>query len=143
MDEEKRFREDVEVVSKALAKKGQSETPQTEGPKLYQKFRKTNRAAVRLAAALRGYFLEAGVSPEQRAEYEDYLKEQSGPAMEELIAEEAVEKMKILEQLGWFGGEQLEGFIQSARTRGKSASLLWLLHLKDKKYGYQDYDFTL
>ena len=63
--------------------------------------------------------------------------------MEELITEEAIEKMKVLEQLDWFDGEQLEGFIQSARTRGKSASLLWLLHQKDKKYGYQDYDFTL
>ena len=143
MDEERCFREDVEVVSKALARKGQSETPQTEGPKLYQNVRKTNRDAVRLAAALRGYFLEAGVSPEQREEYKDYLKGQSGAAMEELITEEAIEKMKVLEQLDWFDGEQLEGFIQSARTRGKSASLLWLLHQKDKKYGYQDYDFTL
>lgn len=143
MDEERRFREDVEVVSKALARKGQSESPQTEGPKLYQKFQRTNRDAVRLSAALRGYFLEGGVSPEQKEAYENYLKGQIGPVMEELIAEEAVEKMKVLEQLGWFGGEQLEGFIQSARTRGKSASLLWLLHLKDEKYGYQDYDFTL
>lgn len=141
--EERRFQEDVEVVAKALARKGRNEPPQTEGPKLYQKFLKANREPVRLAAALRGYFLEAGVSPEQKEEYKNYLREQIGPAMEELITEEAVEKMKALEQLGWFGGEELERFIASALTRGKSASLTWLLHLKDEKYGYQDYDFTL
>ena len=143
MDEERRFQEDVEVVSKALARKGRGEAPQIEGPKLYQKFQKANRSPVRLAVALRGYFLETGVIPEQKKAYENYLKEMIDPAMEELITEEAVEKMKVLEQLGWFGGEQLESFIESARTRGKSASLLWLLHLKEEKYGYQDYDFTL
>ncbi len=143
MEEGTRFQQDVEVVSKALAQRGRGEDAQKEGSRLYRKFKETKQEPVRLAVALRGYFMEEGVSSDQREDYGKYLKGRIRPAMEELIGEEAVEKMKAFEELGWFDGRHLEGFIRSARNRKKTASLVWLLHLKDVKYGYHDYDFTL
>lgn len=143
MDEGNRFQQDVEVASWALAQRGRGQDVQKEASMLYRKFKETKQEPLRLAVALRGYFMEEGVSDDQREDYGKYLKGRIRPAMEELIGEEAVEKMQVFEDLGWFDDRHLEGFIRSARNRKKTASLVWLLHLKDEKYGYQDYDFTL
>ena len=79
----------------------------------------------------------------QKEAYGAYLKRRIRPAVEQLIEEEAVEKIEILEKFGWFGKEQLEGFIKMARERSKTASLVWLLHLKNEKYGYEEQEFEL
>lgn len=142
MEEKSRFQMDVEVVSEALSRRGQK-GGRKEGEKLYEKFSTSKQEPVRLAVALRGFFLEDGVTQEEREAYAAYLKIRIRPAMEELIQEEAVEKMEKIEALGWFGQPQLEVFIRLARSRKKTASLMWLLHLKDKKYGYQQKDFSL
>ena len=47
------------------------------------------------------------------------------------------------EDMGWFGEKELEGFIKAARVHKKTAALVWLLRLKDEKYGYKDRDFSL
>ena len=53
-------------------------------------------------------------------------------------------KLRIrLETCGWFSARELESFIRCAREKTKLRSLVWLLHLKDRKYGYQKKDFSL
>lgn len=111
---------------------------------LYQKFSESKQESVKLSAALDGFFVK-NEHPEQghRKEYADYLRRRIRPAMERLIENEDVEKMQILEELGWFGEKELEGFIKTARARKKTAAMVWLLRLKDEKYGYKDRDFSL
>ena len=54
------------------------------------------------------------------------------PAAEKLIEAEDTVKLERFAGCGWFGGRELDGFIRTARERGKTASLLWLLHCKDR-----------
>ena len=136
------FRKDVEVVVQALERQKRDD-PWEEGEKLYRKYRETKKNAVRLAVALRGFFLKGGVSKEQRDDFGRCIQDWIGPAVQELIEEDAVEKMAYLESLGWFREEQLEIFIRTARERQKTTSLVWLMHLKDKKYGYTEKSFLI
>lgn len=113
------------------------------GEELFQIFSETKQQPKKLAAALDGFFRETGVSSAQKEAYGVYLKRRIRPAVEQLIEEEAVEKIETLERLGWFGKAQLEGFIKMARERAKTASLIWFLHLKNEKYGYEEQEFQL
>ena len=54
-----------------------------------------------------------------------------------------IQKYLKLEKCGWFSANELENFIRCAQEKAKLRSLVWLLHLKDKKYGYQKKDFSL
>ena len=54
--------------------------------------------------------------------------------MEILLEEEDTERMQCLEEQGWFGRKELDGFIHSASEKEKLRSLIWLLHLKNEKY---------
>ena len=63
--------------------------------------------------------------------------------MEALIWEENVGKMELLESFGWFGAEELENFICTARRERKLESLVWLMRLKDQKYVYKEKKFDL
>lgn len=142
MREESDFIKDVEVVARVLEMQGK-DNPQKEGKKLYRKYKETKNDAVRLAVALRGFFVSEGISQEQREEFGGYIRAQIVPAVLELIEEEDVEKIGTLEEMGWFTGEQVELFIRTARERHKTAALVWLMHLKDKKYGYAEEEFFL
>lgn len=110
---------------------------------LYRKFLETKQEPLRLAAALQGFFMADGVSGQERQAYGAYLKKRVKPAAEALIEAEAVEELEYLESLGWFTPKLVDGLIAAAEERGKMASLLWLLHLKNKRYGYADRDFRL
>ena len=74
----------------------------------------------------------------KKTAYGQYLKRRIRPAMEALIREENVGKMELLESFGWFGAEELENFICTARRERKLESLVWLMRLKDQKYGYKE-----
>ena len=74
---------------------------------------------------------------------EKYLKLRIRPAMEFLIEKEDTEKMEQLEKCGWFSAKELDVFIRCAQEKEKLRSLVWLLHLKNEKYGYQKKDFSL
>lgn len=63
--------------------------------------------------------------------------------MEKLIKEEDTEKMEKIEEFGWYGRAELDTFIRFAGSCHKIESLVWLMEQKDRKYGYQDRDFTL
>lgn len=80
---------------------------------------------------------------EEFQDAQKYLKLRIRPAMEFLIEKEDTERMELLESGGWFAAKELESFIRYAREKSKLRSLVWLLHLKDKKYGYRKKDFSL
>ncbi len=63
--------------------------------------------------------------------------------MEARIDEDQVEKLEIIESLGWLEGKNIDVFIRIARQGQKNAALVWLLHLKKEKYGFKDRDFSL
>ena len=60
-----------------------------------------------------------------------------------LVYTKKIGTMEILEQQGWFGRKELDSFIQIAREQRRLESLVWLMLLKDQKYGYDEPDFTL
>ena len=66
-------------------------------------------------------------------EAQKYLKLRIRPAME----------LEQLEKCGWFSIKELETFIRCAQEKTRLRSLVWLLHLKNEKYGYQRKDFSL
>ena len=76
-------------------------------------------------------------------EYGYYLKRRIRPAVEMLIEADAVDKIEKLETQGWFGKKELESFIEIARRKKKTMALAFLMQLKDRKYGYEDRDFSL
>ena len=109
----------------------------------YEKFQTTGQERIRLACALEGFFLTNECEEEKKTAYGQYLKRRIRPAMEALIREENVGKMELLESFGWFGAEELENFICTARRERKLESLVWLMRLKDQKYGYKEKKFDL
>ena len=76
-------------------------------------------------------------------EAQKYLKLRIRPAMEFLIENEDTDRMEQLEKCGWFSIKELETFIRCAQEKTRLRSLVWLLHLKNEKYGYQRKDFSL
>ena len=109
---------------------------------LYEKFRTTPQAPQRLAIALRGFF-DANATPAQREDYGAYLKKRIRPAVAALMEEEDVDKLDLLERQGWLEDGQLDGLIQLAQARSRTASLVWLLRLKAERGQYHDRDFSL
>ena len=106
---------------------------------LYEKFRTTKQERIRLACAMEAFFQENEGSTEKELEdYGLYLKKRIRPAMEILIKSEDTIKMEKLEKQGWFGRQELEQFILLAREQRKLESLVWLMRLKDRKYGYEE-----
>ena len=96
---------------------------------------------LKLYQALEIWF--GGQQENQDAKYQEaekYLRLRIRPAMEILLEEE---RMQCLEEQGWFGRKELDGFIHSASEKEKLRSLIWLLHLKNEKYGYTGKDFSL
>lgn len=97
------FRKDVEVVVQALERQKRDD-PWEEGEKLYRKYRETKKNAVRLAVALRGFFLKGGVSKEQRDDFGRCIQDWIVPAVQELIEEDAVEKNGVSGKPGLVSG---------------------------------------
>ena len=98
----------------------------------------------KLEQALEIYFQE---NPDRESgkyqEIQKYLKLRIRSVMELLIEKEDTERMEQLEKCGWFSENELMVFIRYAQEKTKLRALVWLLHLKDKKYGYQKRDFSL
>ena len=109
---------------------------------LYEKFCATPQEPQRLAIALRGFF-DANTTPAQREAYGAYLQKRIRPAAAALMEDEDVDKLEILERQGWLADGQLDGLIQLARARSRTASLVWLLRLKAERGQYHDRDFSL
>ena len=127
---------DVIRVHQTLKKNG------ADSEKLYARYSGTTQEPVRLAAALYGYF-HTDCFPAHRQEFEAYLRRRIRPAAEVLIVMEALEELEQLEQLGWFDAALVDHFLTLACSHRKSAVLVWLLHLKHRKYGFHDRTFDL
>lgn len=110
---------------------------------LYRKFKETGQEKIRLEMALKGFFSQQEEDEQHICEYANYLKKRIRPAMENLIEAEETEKMEQLEALGWFGRKELESFLFTAEKRQKLSALVCLMQIKNRKYGYEDRDFSL
>lgn len=98
----------------------------------------------KLEQALEIYFQEnSDRESDKYQEIQKYLKLRIRSVMELLIENGDTERMEQIEKCGWFSANELESFIRCAQEKAKLRSLVWLLHLKDKKYGYQKKDFSL
>ena len=95
---------------------------------LYEKFKSTGQEKVKLSCALEGFFQE---------------KEETSEEAKNAYRQENICEMEQLAGMDWFGINELESFIRTARKEQKLESLVWLMKLKDSKYGYTDRDFTL
>lgn len=142
MREINRFQMNVAVVTQNLRARKKLEDPAVECEKVWKKFYETRQEPVRLATALWGFF-EEETTAEHQQQYTIYLKKHVRNAVEALIEEDDPEKILKIEELGWFGKTELEGFIQIANERQKSQSLVALMNLKNRKYGYQEDSFDL
>ena len=143
MTELSRFQKDVEVAANALEMRAENEDAVTEAFHLYRKFGSTKQEPLRLAVAVRGYFLAEEVTDEEREEYGAYLKKRIRPAVERLILEDDWEKIEKLYENEWFGERELEVFLQLAEEWRRPAALMGLLHLKKEKYGFKEKKFEL
>ena len=133
----------VAVVTQSLRSRKSSENPEEDKEKLYQKFKTSGQEPVKMASALWGYFHLEGIPQQWKQEFENYLKSHVRNAVEALIEENEPEKIQVFEEAGWFGETQLESFLKIARERKKMQALVYLMKLKNDKYGYKDHDFEL
>ena len=97
---------DVKETSRPFRDRNRESEEEAAG--LYRKFTTTKQEPVRLAAALRGFFLPEAEDQEKEA-YGTYLKSRIRPAVEALIDGDDVEKLEELESLGWLDGKNLDG----------------------------------
>lgn len=109
-----------------------------EAEKLRHKFRSTSGETVRLAVALRGFFLSDGGE-----DYALWLKEHVRSAGEALVELGDWEKLTEFERRGWLDAELVEDLLRLAIRQRCSGMIVWLFRLKEQKYGYPDRDFRL
>ena len=114
-----------------------------EGEKLFQKFGSSRQEAVRLAVALRGFFLIEGLKAEQKDTFGSYIKRRIRPAAEALVELDDSEHLGELEQLGWLDEKLTDHLLQTAIRQQRSGMTVWLLQLKTREYGFHDRDFQL
>ena len=105
------------------------------GDALYQKFMSSKQAPVRLELALSGFFQPDG--------YTDYLRLRIRPAAEALIQRDALDKLQVLEELGWMDASVIEDCMDYAIRNQKTQAFIWLLERKTRKYGFHDRSFDL
>ena len=99
MKDSEKFQMNVEVVSKALQEQAQTREPEEEARKLYKKFTATRQEPVRLAVALRGFFLPQAERRKGGAK-EKILKGGTRPDEGALRKEGGVKKGRKREKLG-------------------------------------------
>lgn len=108
---------------------------------LYREFTTNPQAPVKLKTALEGFFLETDEA--RITAYGAYLRRRIRPALEALIAENAVEKIETVQRLGWIDANVLDAALRMAREQGKTEILVSLLQMKQDDFGYRDRDFSL
>lgn len=143
MREISRYQMNVAVVTSSLRMRSGKDSPEAEAAGVWKKFSETKQEPVKMATALWGFFLKDGVDPEQKRAYAEYLKPRIRNAVETLIEEDEPDKIEVLEQAGWFGQKEVEDFIRTARERQKLQALVYLMKLKDTRYGYQEEEWEL
>lgn len=110
---------------------------------IYQKFRTSQQAALQLELALMGFFTNEGFTPQQTKAFADYLKLRVRPALQSLIDQEDLAKIRQMEALGWLRPELVEEGLLYAIRQKKSQAFLCLLKIKAEAYGFRDRNFDL
>lgn len=105
---------------------------------LMGKFQSATRADVKLACALYGYF-----GAEKENVYLQYLMNRIRPAVTELILSGRVSQLAELEEKGAFTAELTDSFLETAISAGAQEATVWLLQLKERRFGFLDRDFSL
>ena len=108
----------------------------------YQKFKESRQEPLRLSIALE-YFFDEGLDTEAREAYQQYLHRRLRPASEALIDADDTVRLGELAEMGWFSQRQVDGLIELALRKKKTAALVWLLRWKGERYGFHDRDFSL
>lgn len=108
----------------------------------YQKFLTSQQASVKLEIALDCFFRD-NIPQTHRTAYGTYLRQRIRPAVEALIAQDHVDLLEQLDEMGWFPEAQTDDFLKIAAAERKNESLIWLLQLKAQKTGFQKPDFSL
>ena len=111
--------------------------------RLQRRYQNNTQGPSRLATSLKGFFLAEGVSAEDKKRYASHIQSHLRTAVEFLMEQEAIEELSALESLGWFSPTSVDAFIQIAKDRSRTASLIWLLHLKNRRYGFAGKKYTL
>lgn len=122
---------EVHRIERELAQGGVS------GEALLRKFRSASRGDVKLACALRGYFGEGNDF------YLSYLQGRIRPAISELILAGRVVELAKLEQLGWFTAGLTDEFLELAISSCVPDSIVWLLKMKERRFGFCPRELTL
>lgn len=104
---------------------------------LLHKFRSASRGDVKLACALRGYFAEGDNF------YLPYLQSRIRPAISELVLSGRVMELAKLEQLGWFTAALTDEFLELAISACVPESVIWLLKMKERRFGFRNQELTL
>ena len=143
MREMSRYQMNVAVVTSSLRMRSGKDSPEAEAARVWKKFSETKQEPVKMATALWGFFLKDGGDPESKRAYAESLKPRIRNAVETLIEEDEQDKIEVLEQAGWFGQKEVEDFIRTARERQKLQALVYLMKLKDTRYGYQEEEWEL
>lgn len=123
-------------IGKVLAHNGIS------GEALLKKFRTAAREDVRLAAALRGFFLDSS-DENQKEEYFSYLSRRIRPAVSALIESNRVVDLAVLAEKNLFTAELTDAFLAEAIAMNRSEITVWFLQMKGQKFGFPDRDFGL
>lgn len=111
--------------------------------KRYQKFCETRQEPLKLKIALQEYFSEETLEETERKAYGAYLKKRIRPAGELLLEQGETKKLFLLEEAGFFGKKELDGFLKTARERGWYRDWILLLKRKAERYGFQEEEFSL
>lgn len=128
---------EVVRLEKVLAHNGLS------GDRLMEKFRSAPREDVRLAAALRGVFVPDCGNEAQREVYSAYLKRRPFPAATALMEENRILDLEKLDAQAAFSRDTVENLLVLARKMGRPEALVWLLEIKQQRFGFADRDFSL
>ena len=103
----------------------------------------SRQTAVRLELALLGFFQPDGYTDKQHRDFGDYLRLRIRPAAEVLIQIDALDKLQVLEELGWMDASVIEDCMDCAIRNQKTQAFIWLLERKTRKYGFHDRSFDL
>lgn len=106
----------------------------------YQKFQESKQAAVKLDIALEDFFQEE-VPQAHREAYGQYLRQRIRPAVEALIRREDLERLEYFHQQGWL--PPVDDFLKLAAREQKNAAFVWLLRIKQERYGFTEENFSL
>lgn len=107
------------------------------GEVLLRKFRTASRGNVKLACALHGYFGEGNDN------YLPYLKSRIRPAATQLILAGRVTELAKLDELELFTAALTDEFLELAISACVPESVIWLLKMKERRFGFGNQELTL